>query len=90
MVDALTAAIEARGGTVMAGRPVRRVVVEDGRATGVELEPAEPGGEPELLPADVVIATVASGVSSRGSRRSSARSTARSSRASTTSGRRCW
>ena len=30
MVDALTAAIEARGGTVMAGRPVRRLVVEDG------------------------------------------------------------
>ena len=65
MVDALTAAIEARGGTVMAGRPVRRVVVEDGRATGVELEPAEPDGEPELLPADVVIATVASGILAR-------------------------
>ena len=65
MVDALTAAIEARGGTVMAGRPVRRVVVEDGRAKGVELEPAEPGGEPELLPADVVIATVASGILAR-------------------------
>ena len=65
MVDALTAAIEERGGTVLAGRPVRRVVVEDGRATGVELEPAEPGGEPELLPADIVVATVASPILAR-------------------------
>ena len=65
MVDALTESIEARGGTVLAGRPVRRVVVEDGRATGVELEPAEPGGEPELLAADIVVATVASPILAR-------------------------
>ena len=65
MVDALTAAIEERGGAVLPGRPVLRIVVEGGRATGVELEPAEPGGEPELLPADVVLATVASPILAR-------------------------
>ena len=65
MVDALAAAITEHGGTIHAGRPVHRIVVEDGRATGVELEPAEDGGDPELLPADIVLATVASPVLAR-------------------------
>jgi phytoene dehydrogenase-like protein len=34
----IAAAIERRGGTVWRGRKVRRVVVENGRATGIELE----------------------------------------------------
>ena len=62
MVDALEAAIAGHGGVVEAGRPARRIVVEDGRAVGVELEPRNAGGEPELLPADRVIATVHSGL----------------------------
>ena len=62
MVDALEAAIAGHGGVVEAGRAARRVVVEDGRAVGVELEPRTEGGAPELLPADRVIATVHSGL----------------------------
>ena len=62
MVDALAEAIRARGGSVQAGRPVQRIVSEDGRVRGVELAPAEEGGEPEFLEADTVIATVHSGV----------------------------
>ncbi|MEZ4501140.1 MAG: NAD(P)/FAD-dependent oxidoreductase [Dehalococcoidia bacterium] len=59
LVDALVEASRARGATLEAGRPVARVVVEDGRAVGVELAPAE-GGPAELVPADAVIATVPS------------------------------
>ena len=62
MVDALVEAIRARGGSVQAGRPVQRIVSEDGRVRGVELAPEEDGGEPEFLEADTVIATVHSGV----------------------------
>ena len=62
MVDALAAAITAHGGVVEPGRAARRIVVEDGRAVGVELEPRNVGGAPELLPADRVIATVHSGL----------------------------
>ena len=62
MVDALVEAIRERGGSVQAGRPVQRIVSEDGRVRGVELAPAEDGGEPEFLEADAVIATVHSGV----------------------------
>lgn len=62
MVDALAAAIEARGGVVEAARPVRRVLIEGGRAAGVELEPREDGDAPERVEADAVIATVHSGV----------------------------
>ncbi len=62
MVDALAEAIRARGGAVHAGRPVQRIVSENGAVRGVELAPAEEGGEPELLEADTVIATVHSGV----------------------------
>ena len=62
MVDALAGAIEARGGVVEAGRPVRRVLTAGGRATGVELEPDAEGGAPARVEADAVIATVHSGV----------------------------
>ena len=62
LVDALAEAIRAGGGVAETGRAARRVVVEDGRVTGVEREPAAGGAAPELLPADAVIATAHSGV----------------------------
>ena len=59
LVDALVEASRARGATLEASRPVARVVVEDGRAVGVEL--ASTAGRPaEVVRADAVIATVPS------------------------------
>ena len=58
-VDALVEAIRARGGVLENGRAVRRVVVEHGRAIGVEVE--HDGGV-RLEHADAVIATVPSGL----------------------------
>ena len=56
MVDALAVQIEARGGRLHLGTPVERVLVEDGRVTGVRLV----GGD--HVAADAVIATVPSGL----------------------------
>ena len=44
--DALAAAIERNGGQVHLRRPVRRIVVEDGAAVGVELQSRGPAGTP--------------------------------------------
>jgi len=38
LIDALVAAIELHGGTLHLNAPVQRIVMEDGRASGVELE----------------------------------------------------
>ncbi|MBN1657548.1 MAG: NAD(P)/FAD-dependent oxidoreductase [Anaerolineae bacterium] len=51
LVDALVGAIEAHGGEVHTGRPVARIMVEDGQATGV----VDAAGE--LVPADAVVAS---------------------------------
>ena len=61
-VDALVEAIEARGGVLEAGRPVERIVVEDGRTTGVELaRDGRDGSSGEGVErADAVIATIPS------------------------------
>ncbi len=53
MVDELVARIRALGGHLHAATPVQRVIVEDGRATGVLLADGTPA------PADAVVATVA-------------------------------
>ena len=58
LVDALAAAIRERGGVLESGRAARRIVVEDGRVTGVALE--TPDGGERIEPADAVIATVPS------------------------------
>lgn len=59
LIDALAAAIVSAGGRIEVGRPVRRVVVEEGAVVGVEVEGAN---GPERLPADAVLATIPSGV----------------------------
>jgi len=51
LVSALVEAIEARGGEIRLGEPVRRVRVEAGRAVGVETAAG-------FVPADAVVATV--------------------------------
>ena len=56
--DTLGERIREMGGEVHLSSGVRRVVVEDGRATGLEVE--LPGGEPEVVPYDAVIATTPS------------------------------
>jgi len=53
LVDELVARVRALGGHLHASSPVERVVVEDGRATGVRL------ADGSFLPADAVVATVA-------------------------------
>lgn len=59
LVDALAEDIEAHGGRMATGAPVERLLVEDGRATGVVL-----GGERagEALHGDAVLATTPSGI----------------------------
>ena len=54
LIDALVAAIEARGGTIELGAPVERVLIEDGRAAGIRLR------DGRELRADAVLATVPS------------------------------
>jgi protoporphyrinogen oxidase len=55
LVDALAEGIRQMGGVLETGRPVERVVVEDGRAVALEA-----GGRKEKrIPCDAVIATVA-------------------------------
>ena len=56
--DTLGERIREMGGEVHISSGVRRVVVEDGRATGLEVE--LPGKEPEVVPYDAVIATTPS------------------------------
>lgn len=51
LVDALLQAIERRGGRLHLNAPVQRVVVEDGRVTGVDTPATR-------LPADAVVSTV--------------------------------
>ncbi|HUS81954.1 MAG TPA: NAD(P)/FAD-dependent oxidoreductase [Dehalococcoidia bacterium] len=52
LIDALADRLKDAGARIEAGRPVERVLVEDGRATGLQLA----GGE--SVPCDAVIATV--------------------------------
>lgn len=59
LVDALVESIRAQGGTVEAARSVARVLIADGRVSGVELA-AEDGAPATVVPADAVIATVPS------------------------------
>ncbi len=67
LTRALVTLIEEHGGAVHAGRPVDRIVVEGGRATGIEVgaaphpghplgEPPPPPGKRELVPARRVLA----------------------------------
>ncbi|MFN2243698.1 MAG: phytoene desaturase family protein [Anaerolineae bacterium] len=51
LVEALVAKIEAHGGEIRTGRPVARIQVDGGRATGVV------GAAGQVMPADVVIAS---------------------------------
>ncbi len=53
---AVACAIRDAGGTLLLGADVNRVVVENGRATGVEA--TMPGGEPATLSADRVVSTI--------------------------------
>ncbi|GMU39558.1 MAG: hypothetical protein AMXMBFR23_04240 [Chloroflexota bacterium] len=57
LIDAMVAACRERGGTLEAGTPVERVIVEDGRAAGVVLGGARAGEE---VRADAVLATTPS------------------------------
>jgi len=57
VIDALAAAIRARGGRVQTGAPVERIVTEDGRAVGVQV-----AGQPDMARFDKIIATVPSPV----------------------------
>lgn len=57
LVDTLVEAVRGRGGILEVGTPAARVVVEDGRATGVAL--ATPDGE-RIERADAVLVTVPS------------------------------
>ena len=61
--DTLGERIREMGGEVHISSGVRRVVVEDDRATGLEVE--LPGREPEVVPYDAVIATTPSYVFTR-------------------------
>ena len=54
LIDALVAAISARGGTIDVQAPVERVIVEDGRATGIRLR------DGREVRGDAVLATVPS------------------------------
>jgi protoporphyrinogen oxidase len=56
--DVLADRVRAGGGTVNISSAVKRVVVEDGRATGIEI--GVDGGEPEVRRYDAVLATVPS------------------------------
>ena len=56
--DTLGARIAGMGGEVHTGASVRLVALEDGRATGLDVE--MPGAEPGVRPFDAVIATVPS------------------------------
>jgi len=58
MVEAMARAIRDLGGTVEVGAPVRRVVVQEGRAVGLEV--TRQGGPAEARPYDAVVATVPS------------------------------
>ena len=54
LIDALVGAIEGRGGTIDLGAPVERVLIEDGRATGIRLR------DGREVRGDAVMATVPS------------------------------
>ena len=60
-IEALIARIRELGGVLEGGRPVQRIVAEDGRAVALEVG----GDRPERLPFDVVIATVANKIFQR-------------------------
>jgi protoporphyrinogen oxidase len=65
LVDAMVEAVQATGATAEVASPVRRVLVEDGRVTGVAVGFGVPGGGeddgPErIVPCDAVIATIPS------------------------------
>jgi phytoene dehydrogenase-like protein len=53
LTDALVAVIEAHGGTVICSKRVARLVVEDGRCTGVEAEDGD-----RFLARDAVVSTI--------------------------------
>jgi phytoene dehydrogenase-like protein len=53
LTDALVAALEQRGGTVLCGRRVERLVLEDGRCTGVECSTGE-----TFLAREAVVSTI--------------------------------
>ena len=58
LVDTLVEAIRSRGGVLEAGSPTTRIVIEDGRATGVAFR--NPDGEERIEYADAILATVPS------------------------------
>ncbi len=60
-IDVLIDRIRELGGELNASSPVQRIVVEDGRATGVELA----GDEPRTVRFDAVVATVANKIFQR-------------------------
>jgi protoporphyrinogen oxidase len=60
-IEALIERIRELGGVLEGGRPVQRIVAEDGRAVALEVG----GDRPERLPFDVVIATVANKIFQR-------------------------
>jgi protoporphyrinogen oxidase len=60
LIDELAKRIQEQGGQIVTGRAAERIVVEDGRAVGVQL-----AGRDDPEPADVVIATVPSFVFAR-------------------------
>jgi protoporphyrinogen oxidase len=57
-IDVLVERMRQMGAILEAGRPVQRIVVEDGRAVALEVG----GQRPQRLPFDVIIATVANKV----------------------------
>ena len=59
LVKGLAKLIESQGGTIRCNSPVRRIRVEDGRATGVELESGE------TLEADIVVSNADSAATYR-------------------------
>ena len=60
-INALIERIRELGGVLEGGRPVQRIVAEDGRAVALEVG----GDRPERLPFDIVIATVANKIFQR-------------------------
>ena len=60
-IDALIARIREMGGVLEGGRPVQRIVAEEGRAVALEVG----GDRPERIPFDVIIATVANKIFQR-------------------------
>ena len=55
IIDAVAGVARAQGAKIVTGRAVQGIEVVDGRARGVRLAAANPGGEPERVDADVVV-----------------------------------